>query len=86
MQAEPAPTHSPEAPVFNLAGTESETNALAFGDRILPAMPDNRFRNRPPVYPAEAEMQGEHGAVLLVIHVSENGTRHECRDDGEAPA
>jgi protein TonB len=36
-------------------------------------MPDNRFRNRPPAYPAEAEMRGQHGAVVVVIHVSENG-------------
>jgi protein TonB len=74
VQAEPAPARPAEAPIFNLEGTESETNARALGDRILPAMPDNRFRNRPPVYPAEAEMRGDHGAVLLVIHVAENGT------------
>ena len=74
MQAESVPARPPEAPVFNLEGTESETNARALGDRILPAMPDNRFRNRPPVYPAEAEMKGDHGSVLLVIHVAENGT------------
>ena len=36
-------------------------------------MPDNRFRNRPPAYPAEAEKRGQHGAVLFIIHVSENG-------------
>jgi periplasmic protein TonB len=62
-----------EAPVFHLEGTESESNAVALGSGILPAMPDNRFRNRPPLYPAEAQLHGEHGTVVLVIHVAENG-------------
>jgi protein TonB len=72
----PAEARSPpprEAPVFNLEGTESDSNAVAQGARILPAMPDNRFRNRPPPYPADAEMRGQHGMVVVVIHVSENG-------------
>jgi periplasmic protein TonB len=63
-----------EAPIFDLEGTESQSNAIAFGSQILPAMPDNRFRNRPPVYPAEAETRGQHGAVVVLIHVSANGT------------
>jgi protein TonB len=36
-------------------------------------MPDDRFRNRPPAYPPEAEMRGEHGSVDVLIHVSESG-------------
>ena len=72
-QQRPAQTGSKQAPVFNLEGTESESNAIAFGAQILPAMPDNRFRNRPPVYPAEAQMRGQHGTVVVLIHVSENG-------------
>jgi protein TonB len=72
----PAPTPQPkaaEAPVFDLAGTESESNAEVLGGRVLPASPDNRFRNRPPIYPDEAAIRGEHGSVLLLIHVSEAG-------------
>jgi protein TonB len=74
----PAPPPAPppkaaEAPVFDLAGTESESNAEALGGHILPASPDNRFRNRPPIYPDEAAIRGEHGSVLLLIHVSEAG-------------
>jgi periplasmic protein TonB len=69
----PAPRKSQEAPVFDLAGTESESNAIVLGGKVLPASPDNRFRNRPPIYPREAAMLGEHGAVLLMIHVSEAG-------------
>jgi protein TonB len=73
-EAQVVPPRPQQAPVFNLAGTESESNAFALGPHILPAMPDNRFRNRPPIYPAEAEMRGLHGSVVVVIHVSENGT------------
>jgi protein TonB len=62
-----------EAPVFDLAGTESESNAEVLGGRVVPASPDDRFRNRPPIYPREAAMRGEHGAVVILIHVSENG-------------
>ena len=61
---------SQEAPVFNLEGTESESNAIALGAQILPAMPDNRFRNRPPAYPVEAEMRGQHGDGGRVLSMS----------------
>jgi len=70
---QPSPLKAPEAPVFDLAGTESESNAEALGSNIVPASPDNRFRNRPPIYPYEAAIHGEHGSVLLLIHVSEAG-------------
>ena len=67
------PAQPQQAPVFDLAGTESESNAVALGGRIVPASPDNRFRNRPPIYPPEAETRGEHGTVVVMIHVSEDG-------------
>jgi protein TonB len=67
------PPKTREAPVFDLAGTESESNADVLGSRVVPASPDNRFRNRPPIYPREAAIHGQHGAVVLVIHVSETG-------------
>jgi periplasmic protein TonB len=68
-----APTRPQEAPVFDFSGTESQSNAEVLGGHIIPASPDNRFRNRPPIYPRDAAMRGEHGAVVLVIHVSETG-------------
>lgn len=71
--AQPAPPRAQQAPVFDLEGTGSESNAIVLGGHVLPAMPDDRFRNRPPLYPAEAAMLGQHGAVIVVIHVSENG-------------
>jgi protein TonB len=72
-EEEPSAVRPQEVPVFDFAGTESESNAIASGERILPAMKDDRFRNRPPVYPVEADVRGEHGTVVVVIHVSENG-------------
>jgi protein TonB len=32
------------------------------------------FHNRPPEYPREAAMNGEHGTVVVMIHVSPAGT------------
>jgi periplasmic protein TonB len=71
--AKSVPPKAPDALVFDLAGTESQSNADVLGGHVVPAGPDNRFRNRPPIYPREAALHGEHGAVLLVIHVSEGG-------------
>ena len=71
--SEPVPPVAGNAPVFDLAGTDSESNAIALGDQIIPAQRDDRFRNRPPVFPIEAQMLGQHGAVVVVIHVAENG-------------
>jgi periplasmic protein TonB len=67
------PPNPQEAPVFDLAGTESESNAEVLGGRVVAASLDNRFRNRPPIYPKDAEMRGQHGEVVLVIHVAETG-------------
>jgi periplasmic protein TonB len=69
----PSPPKAPEAPVFDLAGTESESNAEVLGGHVIPASPDNRFRNRPPIYPYEAAIHGDHGSVLLLIRVSDAG-------------
>jgi protein TonB len=69
----PSPPKAQEAPVFDLAGTESESNAVVLGKQIVPASPDNRYRNRPPIFPQEAEALGQHGSVLVVIHVADTG-------------
>jgi protein TonB len=71
---QPAPEAKPEKLLtFNLDGTDSLSNAEVSGDHVIPASPDDRFRNRPPVYPREAVLRGERGVVVLVIHVSERG-------------
>jgi protein TonB len=70
--APPAPAGT-SAITFNLGGTDSESNALAAGDGIIPASPDNKHRNRPPIYPEDAALRGEQGSVILVVHVSPFG-------------
>lgn len=71
-EAPPAQTAS-KGLVIDLQGTDSDTGAIAFGDRILPASPDDRFRNRPPPYPDDAARRGEEGDVVVTVHVSANG-------------
>jgi len=71
--AQPTPPQTQAAPVFDLAGTDSDSNAIVMGNHVLPAMPDDRFRNRPPVYPIEAQLHNEYGSVVVVIHVAANG-------------
>ncbi len=71
---EPAPPPTRPAPTISLAGTDSPSDAKSFGDRIIPAAPDAVFHNRPPVYPQESALNGEHGTVVVVIHVSPAGT------------
>lgn len=72
-QTNPATSVTEQAPVFHLEGTDSESNTVVFGDQVLPARQDDRFRNREPIYPYDAVARGQHGAVLVVIHISENG-------------
>lgn len=70
-QATASPPPAPKAPTIDLAGTDSDTNAEATG--VIPASPDDRFRNRPPPYPLDAAQLGIQGTVTLMIHVSETG-------------
>jgi protein TonB len=67
------PAKQQPALTFNLDGTDSLTSAEVIGQHVIPASLDDRFRNRPPVFPRESELRGERGAVIVVIHVSEAG-------------
>ncbi len=67
--AEPGPSSL----TVSLGGTDSLSNAIVQGDAIIPARPDDQYRNRPPLYPKEALRHGQGGAVLVVIHVSASG-------------
>ncbi len=71
----PAPPQPPpqKAPVFDLSGTESESNATVMGGHIIPASKDDRYRNRPPIYPQAAQIRREGGTVDLLIHVTDTG-------------
>ena len=70
----PPPPAAQTAPTISLLGTDSPSNARAFGDRIIPASPAAVFHNRPPVYPEEAAANDQHGTVVVLIHVSPAGT------------
>jgi len=78
IEGKPSPPKTQVAPAFDLAGTESESNAIVMGGQVLPAMKDDRFRNRPPAYPMEAQMHGQSGSVVVVIHVDANGMAAEA--------
>jgi len=69
-EAQPA---EQKAPKITLSGTDSPSDARAFGDHVIPAAPDAVFHNKPPVYPDDAALAGERGMVVLLIHVSSAG-------------
>ena len=71
----PAASASPPPPVpqINIGGTDSDANAIVTGSAVIPAKPDTKARNRPPIYPEDAARRGQRGAVLLNIHVSPDG-------------
>ena len=68
-----AATASPSEIQINIGGNDSESDAVAKGDAIIPANPDDKARNQLPEYPFEAARLHEHGAVSLLIHVSPVG-------------
>jgi len=69
----PPVQHAAEVPIINLGGTDSETNAIASGDHVVPASVDAKFHNKEPIYPLEAARRAEQGMVILLIHVAPNG-------------
>jgi protein TonB len=71
--AQPTPPRTQKGLVLDLDGTDSWSNATVLGGQVLPAQPDDRFRNKPPIYPIEAQVRNEHGSVVVVIHVSADG-------------
>ena len=70
----PAPArHAKAAPPISIAGNDDETNAIVTGSQVIPASIDAKSRNLEPVYPREAVLRAEQGAVMLAIHVSAEG-------------
>jgi periplasmic protein TonB len=71
---EKPPPQATSALTMNLSGTDSDSNAEVVGGKnVIPAKPDKKSRNRPPLYPFEAAQRGDHGNVILLIHVSPDG-------------
>jgi protein TonB len=60
-------------PEIQFGGADFETNAIASGERVIPARPDAHWHNKEPVYPMVAAERGEHGAVVLLVHISPAG-------------
>jgi protein TonB len=69
----PPPPPAPAPVEFNLGGTDAVSNAVVTGDHVIPASLDRRIHNQPPIYPEDAARRGQHGAVVLLIHVSAEG-------------
>ena len=72
-EPKPSPPAAEPALTVKLSGTDSPSDARAWGDHVVPAAPDAVFHNRPPEDPDEAARKGEHGTVVLLIHVSPAG-------------
>jgi periplasmic protein TonB len=72
-QTDPVRSDNQPAPTITLGGTDSPSDARAWGDRIIPAAPDAVFHNRPPEYPRASVIAGEHGTVIVLIHVTATG-------------
>jgi protein TonB len=77
--APPTPRNQPaqsaldrEAPQISLSGSD-ETDAEVLGPHVIPAAIDAKYHNREPVYPPDAALRSEQGAVILLIHVSPEG-------------
>jgi len=68
----PPPAVRP-GPDIQFGGADFETNAIASGERVIPARPDAHWHNKEPVYPMAAAVRGEHGAVVLLVHISPAG-------------
>jgi protein TonB len=73
-ETQPVPPGAQQALTVTLSGTDSPSEARAWGNRVIPAKADAVFHNRPPEYPPEAVMNGEQGTVVLIIHVSPAGS------------
>lgn len=73
------PATRPAALTLRIAGTDSPSSAIAAGDRLIPASPDDAARNRPPVYPREAVLRRDEGTVIVLIQVSSLGLAEGAR-------
>ncbi|APH58384.1 TonB protein [Granulibacter bethesdensis] len=41
---------------------------------VIPAKPDAKFHNKPPAYPRDAALRGQHGTVDTIIHIQPDGS------------
>jgi len=69
------PQQPKQAPLrIDLRGDDSDSNTIVLpAPQVIPASVNSKFRNKEPVYPAEAQRRAEQGAVTLLIHVAPDG-------------
>jgi protein TonB len=60
-------------PEIQFGGADFETNAIASGESVIPAKPDAHWHNKEPMYPIGAAERGQHGVVVLLLHISTAG-------------
>ena len=68
----PPPAVRP-GPEIQFGGADFETNAIASGESVIPAKPDAHWHNKEPMYPIGAAERGQHGVVVLLLHISTAG-------------
>ena len=73
LPSPPVPDAGAE-PSIRLGDVGGVGTGLVSGPNIIPAGPDSKIRNKPPVYPEDAAQLGEFGKVLLTAHIAPDGS------------
>ncbi len=68
----PAPAPPLRAEI-NLGALDLPGLGVVEGRGIVPPGPDATWHNQPPDFPREAQLRGEHGTVVVLIHVAPDG-------------
>ena len=69
----PAPASPPLPTEINLGALDLPGLGAVEGHGIIPPGPDATWHNQPPDFPREAQLRGEHGTVVVLIHVAPDG-------------
>jgi protein TonB len=69
----PAPAPPPLPTEINLGALDLPGLGAVEGHGIIPPGPDATWHNQPPDFPREAQLRGEHGTVVVLIHVAPDG-------------
>ena len=58
---------------LDLDDDDTPGTGIVDGPNVIPASPDAKHPNLPPVYPRDAAMHGEQGTVGLIVQVAPDG-------------
>ena len=67
----PGPAAAPTE--INLGALDLPGLGAVEGHGLIPPGPDATWHNQPPDFPREAQLRGEHGTVVVLIHVAPDG-------------